>query len=248
VILKSTTNGDVWRRKTGGGVLTPLATGVLAVDPQDSQTLYAAGGPTNIFRGGCESFKSTDGGTTWTCIPLGILVFHLVIDPTSPQTLYAIAGLDPVVRKSTDGGATWADANQGLAGLRPNGLALSPSAPRILYVTTTAGIARSTDAGATWALTAGRGLPVPTSSQHLTELAVDPGNAQVVYTVVQFAAEGTAPARVRVYRSTDGAATWSLLSDGLPRFTGISQLVTDPRRSGVVYLGTSGRGIYELVP
>jgi photosystem II stability/assembly factor-like uncharacterized protein len=244
LVARSANGGGVWRRKTGGGALGKMSTRVVLVDPQDPRTIYAAGAPYTAHGDGCQTWKSTDSGTGWTCIPLHF--FDLVLDPSSPETLYGSTG--DAVRKSTDGGATWSHASGGLGGVSVRELAIAPSSPGTLYAITAAGIAKTADGGAHWTLAGDQGLPVgfPYS---LTHIAVDPVDPQVVYVVDDFVGNPLLdPSRARVYRSIDGAATWSLLSDGLPRVTGTSRLVTDPRHPGVLYLGTFGRGVYELVP
>ena len=56
----------------------------LAVDPQNSGTVYAANG--------AGLFKSADEGMTWTGVNPGppCCVLTLVIDPQNPTTLYAV--------------------------------------------------------------------------------------------------------------------------------------------------------------
>jgi hypothetical protein len=51
---------------------------------------------------------------------------------------------------------------------------------------------------------------------------------------------------VGVFRSTDGAASWSALSAGLPRrvFTGL--VVIAPSDPSILYAATAGNSIYEL--
>ncbi|MDP9337564.1 MAG: hypothetical protein M3P45_01710, partial [Acidobacteriota bacterium] len=98
--------------------------GVLAVDPQRPDTLYA-GGSVGVL-------KSTDGGTSWYAVNSGLPglpdvygVRALVIDPQNSTTLYAaIAGK---VFRSTDGAATWSEVTSGLTTLSVTALAIDPS-------------------------------------------------------------------------------------------------------------------------
>jgi hypothetical protein len=82
----------------------------LAVDPQNSQTVYASTG-TGLF-------KTTDGGASGSAAKPGLPdrpALALVIDPQDPSTLYAwlpSGGLS----KSREGGSTWSYA--GLGGRR----------------------------------------------------------------------------------------------------------------------------------
>ena len=111
------------------------------------------------------------------------------------------------------------------------------------------GLYRTTDGGDSWAPT-GVGLPIAPPKQlvRFTAVAVDPGDPRMVYVVASIYASRTDPPRLRVFRSTDGAATFALWSDGLPRVSASSRLVVDPRHPGTVYLGTYGRGVYRWVP
>jgi len=96
-VSKSTDGGISWR-DTG---LTGLSVKALAIDPLNSNTIYAAANNLTInfdfltstrsisgFGGGV--LKSTDGGSTWRQPTLaGPSVQSLVIDPLNPLTIYA---------------------------------------------------------------------------------------------------------------------------------------------------------------
>jgi photosystem II stability/assembly factor-like uncharacterized protein len=247
-VAKSVQGGSPWLATGDDGGLGRMETQVIAIDPQDPKTLYAVGQPLELRDYTCVSYRSTDAGTSWSCMPaLGRIVFDLVIAPKAPRTLYA-ATASYGVRKSTDRGLTWTTANTGLDDLALS-LAVDPQDPETVYASTQSSFWKSVDGGATWAR-ASEGLPVAAPKQlaFFTSIAVDPEDPQILYlTVDLFSHQGDKP-RVRVFRSTDGAATWSLASDGLPRVSSSSRLVVDPRHPGVVYLGTYGRGVYRLVP
>ena len=124
----------------------------LAIDPQNSNTLYAA---TN---NGIS--KSTDGAKTWIAANLGLPTFsvnRLVIDPQNTSTLYAstVNG----IFKSTDSAANWNPMNSGLPTYANgkyifiNALAISPQEPSTLYVgmcCDAQGVFKTIDGGATW--------------------------------------------------------------------------------------------------
>jgi len=82
----------------------------VVIHPYDSQTLFA-GSRSDFSSGsiGCL-FKSTDSGTTWDTLILGITVRDIVINPFNPDIIYiaagANAGNDPGVLKTTDNGTT----------------------------------------------------------------------------------------------------------------------------------------------
>jgi photosystem II stability/assembly factor-like uncharacterized protein len=141
----------------------------LAFDPINPNTLYATtgigdwcggGSPGNPNPVGFGIWKSTNGGDSWFPINSGLAdltVSHLVVDPSSPKTLYAGVGcvdddisLSGNVFKSTDGGANW----QMLDGVSPDApitrLALHPDDPQQVYALGYGGVFHSEDGGTTW--------------------------------------------------------------------------------------------------
>ncbi|MBM3778107.1 MAG: hypothetical protein FJW23_07690 [Acidimicrobiia bacterium] len=134
----STDGGLRWEQRVGAGMNTAIY--ALAIDPTDSQTIYAGSNanpasyqganPDQLFNTVGVVHKSTDGGLTWTELPTGLVkgtrVTGLDIDPDVPTTIYAstfglLSGggsnyLDRQfgVLKSTDGGATWTSMKTGL--------------------------------------------------------------------------------------------------------------------------------------
>lgn len=99
----------------------------LAVDPKNSDIVYAAG----MSSGGL--IKSTDGGQTFTYLDLGVDtstnnnngICSILIDPqsgddSSCSTIYAALSSkgDYNLFKSTDAGATWAPVEDAPKGLR----------------------------------------------------------------------------------------------------------------------------------
>ena len=168
-------------------------------------------------------WKSADGGSTWT--PLDGLPFAnltaLVVDPSSPNVLYA-ATTDAGVFKSTDGGAVWIGANQGIASTWVSALAINPGNPQILYAGTgssnTGGgaVYRTADGGNTWSA-------VDPGLYEVTQLAVDPLSPNTVYAVT----DGSV-----TRRTADGGATWNTVPFS---GDGIASLALDPRTGGNLY-------------
>jgi photosystem II stability/assembly factor-like uncharacterized protein len=108
-VLKSTDGATSWTAVNTG--LTDLQVVSLAVDPSNSNVLYAGTSLDGVF-------KSVDAGANWSLVDSGLqstlfAIVHLplVIDPLNPGRIYA--GTVNGVFKSTDGGINWSSANNG---------------------------------------------------------------------------------------------------------------------------------------
>src|SRR5262249_40850615 len=115
-ILKTTDGGATWS-EAHYGAEPPVVIYAMAIDPQNSSTVYA--GALNGL------FKSTDGGTNWSA-PARTFgsITSLAIDRQNPSTVYA--GGPNGLFKSTDGGTTWSAAGAGLPGNFANSLLIDP--------------------------------------------------------------------------------------------------------------------------
>ena len=135
-VAKSTNAGTGWFRYD----LTS-ATGAckgIAVDPTDSDIVYAAGYP--------GFHKTTDGGNSWDEIGSGISgnTYAVVIDPSNPSVVYT--GGTSGLFKSTDSGDNW--TNIGLSEV--NAISVDPGNHDVVYAGTANGIYASTDGGTSW--------------------------------------------------------------------------------------------------
>gem|GEM_PF-3426360 len=134
-------HGVIMTRDTGatwiGGVsfnLTEMVPHMVAVDPVDSDILYAALQTQGVA-------KSEDGGLTWRLTNNGLgprTMFTITIDISNPSTIYATSN-DQGVWVSDDAGANWAPLNDGLFNPFVTALAIDPRNPRILYAGTEGG-------------------------------------------------------------------------------------------------------------
>ena len=104
---KTTDGGQTWSWLNDGAGIFPgergIAYGALAVDPHDSSILYLG----SIEKG---IFKSTDGGTHWRALDMGLepsAVTSIAVDPSHPATVWAGTAEDGLF-KSTDAGEHWA--------------------------------------------------------------------------------------------------------------------------------------------
>jgi uncharacterized repeat protein (TIGR01451 family) len=133
----------------------------------------------------------------------------LIIDPVSPDTMYA-AGVAGGIWKSTNGGASWAPLDDFMANIAVTCLVFEPGNTNVIYAGTGegffnadavqgAGIFKSTDAGATWTRLSSTNT---VDFRFVNDIVVGNGtNSQHVY----------AATRTGVWRSLDGGATWAMI-------------------------------------
>ncbi len=188
-LYKSVDGGNTWASSGLSG--TQIFS--LAVDPQNHSNVYA-GGTFGIS-------KSTNGGASWSNASTGLNFGNetaIVIDPTSPNTLYTVAGGGGVF-KSTNGAANWSAVNTGLPNpptSRP--LAMDPTAASTLYVgTASSGVFRTTDGGANWA-PVNNGPSLATAN--MASLAIVPTSPATVFA-------GTFDGRI--LKTTNGGVSWT---------------------------------------
>ncbi len=230
-IFKSTDGGRTWIEMDNGVVEREGITfRGFTVDPRSSDIVYAAAelsswvwadeprpGREFDMTGGVV-YKTTDGGQNWQAVWRGDnLARYVWIDPRDPDVLYVSTGIfdreaansEPVkglpggegVLKSTDGGATWSHANDGLGNLYVGTLFMHPENPDILLAGTGnnqyyqgQGVYLTTDGGASWQRT------LRDDNINAVEFATSDPN---------IAYAGSAGA---IYRSADGGRTWQRLS------------------------------------
>jgi hypothetical protein len=191
-LASSIATAGIGRWTTNGPNAPSIAN--LAVSP--AGVLYLATGR--------DFFKSTDGGATWTNLPdpnPGGGASSITIDPHSETTLYA---LESGIYRSDDGGASWTEPDPGFAG---NSLAMDPSNPSVLYLSTRQQIFKSTDGGKNW-------TALGTTQFGMQELggiglvACHPKRSGTVYATVTINEDAGA----ELWQSNDSGSTWSQLS------------------------------------
>ena len=224
----------------------------LAIDPGDSQIVYAGtAGPLNTYAGGAV-YKTVDGGASWTKMNLGnnfdFAVVDLAIDPNDSDIIWIVTssfgfgGFGGTLYRSTDGGVTWSS----IFSLTPFGgafltLALKPNDPNTVFTGSGFGLITHTFDGVQWNFA----QPVPGSAL-VNDISFDPQDAETLYidwlTPVPWGGDGIG----KVGRSTDGGATWEVfaLPAGLNALS-FFPLAVDPSDSEVLYAGDSNLGIYK---
>ena len=231
-IFKSTDAGDTWTRRDNGITeVEGITFRGFTVDPRTSDIVYAAGEISSWVwagqpRQGREFdmtkgvvYKTTDGGLNWQSVWRGEnLARYIWIDPRNPDVVYVSTGIfdreaansDPVagtpggvgIIKSTNGGQTWTQVNNGLGNLYVGTLFMHPDNPDILLAGTGnnqyfegEGVYLSTDGAASWQRTLNQGA-------NSVEFSIS--NPNIAY----------AGNPGGIYRSEDGGLTWQLMSGG----------------------------------
>ena len=268
----SANGGLTWEQRVGAGMNTAIY--ALAMDPTDSQVLYAGSNanaasyigadPEQLFNTVGIVHKSTDGGLTWAELPTGFMrgtrVTGLRIDSANPQTIYAstfglLSGggssyLDTQygVLKSSDGGTTWTSMKTGLgADLRHQAIFrmdLSPRNPSRIIVSV---------ADTSYYLSADGAVSfarpaAPTSQAGIMQF--DPTDATGMRVV------GLSQSGTQIVESVDGGNSWraignlpaEMLNNGDPsRPTGVrpSDIAISHQDSRVMYLSGSHASVYR---
>jgi photosystem II stability/assembly factor-like uncharacterized protein len=124
-IRKSIDSGKTWIT-INAGIKAGTMTAMLAIDPINTSTLYAAGS--------AGVFRSLNGGTSWTAINSGLRietgVQALAVAPSNPSILYAAASAGGLYR-STDSGSEWSRMPIEMAIF--TALAIDPANPARVY-------------------------------------------------------------------------------------------------------------------
>jgi cysteine-rich repeat protein len=166
-ISKSTDGANNWRT-VNSGIPYQQYGGIaaLAIDPIAPTTLYAGGAACDGRRCIGLMLKSTNAAVSWQTVNTGLpnttdaaceycigTILALVMDPTTPTTLYA--GTVTGIYETMNGGGSWQLVNTNLSGeTYATVLAIDPSAPTTLYAgTETDGLFKSTDGANTWRAT-----------------------------------------------------------------------------------------------
>ncbi len=228
-LWKSVDGGSSWWHLTAEGAAAPLA-----VDPFDDRIVYAAPGD--------RIELSQDGGLTWTTVRTspGERFVALAADRQAAGTVYALAAGHGVL-KSIDHGWTWTDASAGLAGFGAySSLALDPSRPGALYVSTAGGVYASADGARRWSR-GGRGPAGEIVAGRLA-VAAAPGGVAVVYAFVGGASGAC------LLRSTDTGASWTAVAAPALQPQGpfdCRDVAVDPLDAGRLFLLASDGSLYS---
>lgn len=203
-IFISTDGGETFN-ESNEGFSSGATVGRLIQDPSNPNVVIAAS-TSGVFR-------STDKGSTWERTLTGNC-WDVVFKPGSSDVVYAVRGTS--VYKSTDNGVNWSKCAVSSVGSR-GVIGVSPANPEVIYLFTGGSSVnqggfgqfnKSTDAGETWTKATNvpnimgwncSGSDVKGQSWYDIEIAVDPDDANVVYT-----------GGVNIWRTTNGGQNWSI--------------------------------------
>jgi len=230
----------------------------VAFDPETPSTFYAASAHGGLM-------KTTDNGASFTSVTDGENVSSMgavAVAPSNPKVIWLgtgeandrnSSGWGRGVYRSVDGGASWTHA--GLAQSKTIArVVVHPADPDTAWVAAMGdlwqpggerGCYKTTDAGTTWT-NALKGEGQDAAILGCGDIAIDPGNPDTVYGVLyarqrtpwSFAAGPDATGgrdAGGIYRSANGGATWTKLTQGLPSRLGRIGLAVFPKNPKIVY-------------
>jgi len=261
-------SGGLWKSVNGGTTYRPVfdredvqSIGAVAIDPTNSKTVWVGTGEAwlrNSVSMGDGVYKSTDGGENWTNVGLkdSEHIAKILVNSTDGSDVLACAtghlwddNDERGVFRTTDGGKTWSKVLAGANG--SSGCAMISSSkqePKTIYAAMWdfrrqgwtfrsggpgSGLFKSTDSGAHWSeVTDSNAKGLPPKPWGRVALQVAPSRPRVVYANIE-AEKGRG-----LYRSDDGAATWTALDASnymvlRPFYFG--NLIVDPKNEDKIF-------------
>jgi photosystem II stability/assembly factor-like uncharacterized protein len=172
--------------------------------------------------------RSADGGANWTEITNSIneqgnWVTPYVIHPTAANILYA--GYHNIY-KSTNKGNSWTKLTNFSGSAKVEALAISPSNPQIMYMSTYNDVKKSTNGGSTWtSINSGLG------GRTVTYFAIHPTNPNKVWVSLSGYSDG-----YKVMKTINGGQSWQNISGTLPNLPA-NCIVYEKNTADGIYVG-----------
>jgi photosystem II stability/assembly factor-like uncharacterized protein len=212
-------------------------TGCFTFDPADPLTGYAGDGAYGVQ-------KTTDGGTSWAVKKeglAGMVCSTLDVSPADPLRVYATLGDPSGIYRSLDGADTW--SYRAIPGAVNVGLVRAdPLDSQRVYVASHTDFYTSTDGGTTWSDLGFDATPAPPGGVTVI-IGVAPDPFQAGHLLLSLATGPYETGPGYLYESSDYGATWQQVA--MPQDQGrITDITFDPTTQGLVYLTSSGTGVY----
>jgi photosystem II stability/assembly factor-like uncharacterized protein len=226
MILKSEDAGANWKvaytePEDGSLVLC------LALDPQNSQNIYAGTDKGQIF-------FSENGGETWRSLywpENKQAIYKIAIDRSNSQIVY-FAIFENGMLRTKDGGKTFEQLGNNMSFAErkllqnPTALIADPYRPEWVYVGTSEGLLRSKNAGDSWETT--RTLN-KSQEDAIRSIAINPQNSEEIIYAVSKA----------FYKSNDGGVNWSTVQFTSSR--SLEVVAYNQNRPEMIYAGLNKR-------
>jgi photosystem II stability/assembly factor-like uncharacterized protein len=234
-IMYVATNDYIYKTRDGGQTWTNLSKGMshsrvisMAIDPTYPATVYAG-------TKGDAVYKSHDGGQRWASMRSGLddatissVVNQFVFDPMDSNHIFLATTMG--VSETKNGGEHWTKKMEGMKELlMVVTLGMDPTRPAIIYAGTSGGVYKTINEAGHWEKV-NNGLVSPdivksSRALNVTSVLVDPFEPETVY----------AATLAGIYKTTDGAKSWTRIGELLSDQMIISMLL-DRTRKGVIYL------------
>ena len=230
-IYKSNDMGEVWEQLTVKDEISLSSLDILniAIDPSDSDILYAGAMADGIYKSCCRGehwYKLKDKN--------GVLssrsnVYDIAVDPKDPNKIYIGTYQDKKGRvfRSQDEGESWEEvyvvSEEKYAVFA---MAVDNYDSSIIYMgTAQGGFLRSSDYGKSWEI-------MNWFDDVISDIAINPKNTRQVY--ISTFEEG-------IYRSDNRGETWQSFEEKLEGFNQaerVENLIIDPQRPSIIYAGS----------
>ena len=194
--FRTADGGRIWNEQMAGMKEVHIVV-ALAMDPKNPRLLYAG------TTGG--AYRSRDGAASWEKVNRGLIpeelldaslalgVNTLVVDPIDSNIVYA--GTTNGLFKTANQADSWTRIGQSLPDQFVSSLVVDPAQHAVLYIGGRAGVLKSSDGGQTW-----KAMNHGLETLNIRTLVMSQRDPQRLYA-------GTNGSGL--YRSTDGAATWT---------------------------------------